>query len=91
MVLWHYSPDYQSCDAKGAIDLLAIQSRAISTTIHQKKLHDLEIAQVLICQCAHRYSYLKDALDEPLDNDVLISGQTVFALQFVYALKQSEA
>ncbi|MCU0550567.1 MAG: hypothetical protein MUC48_14555 [Leptolyngbya sp. Prado105] len=53
--------------AKGAIDLLEIQSKAVSTTIHQKKLHDLEMAQVLVCQCAHRYPYLKDALDEPLD------------------------
>ncbi|BAS59948.1 ParB-like partition protein (plasmid) [Leptolyngbya boryana NIES-2135] len=53
--------------AKGAIDLLEIQSKAVSTTIHQKKLHDLEMAQVLICQCAHRYPYLKDVLDESLD------------------------
>nr|MCU0552893.1 hypothetical protein [Leptolyngbya sp. Prado105] len=53
--------------AKGAIDLLEIQSKAVSTTIHQKKLHDLEMAQVLICQCSHRYPYLKDVLEEPLD------------------------
>lgn len=52
---------------KGAIDLLEIQSKAVSTTIHQKKLHDLELAQVLICQCNHRYPYLKDVLAEPLD------------------------
>jgi ParB family transcriptional regulator, chromosome partitioning protein len=52
---------------QGAVNLLEIQSKAVSTTIHQKKLHDLELAQVLICQCTHRYPEFKDVLDESMD------------------------
>ncbi|MDX2242244.1 MAG: hypothetical protein NW224_16290 [Leptolyngbyaceae cyanobacterium bins.302] len=50
-----------------SVNLLEIQSRAASTSIHQKKLHDLELAQVLISQVNHRYPHLKEALDEALD------------------------
>lgn len=50
-----------------SVNLLEIQSKAASTSIHQKKLHDLELAQILISQVNHRYPHIKEAFDEALD------------------------
>lgn len=46
-------------------DLLELQAKAASTSIHQKKLHPLEMAQFLIMQIDYRYPQLRAQHPEP--------------------------
>ncbi len=50
-----------------SLDLLKLQSRALSTTLHAKDLHDLELAQTLITQIGYQYPHLSNKLDDPAE------------------------
>jgi ParB family chromosome partitioning protein len=50
-----------------SLDLLKLQSKALSTTLHAKDLHDLELAQTLITQISYHYPELNSTLDDPAD------------------------
>jgi ParB family transcriptional regulator, chromosome partitioning protein len=47
-----------------SLDLLELQAKAASTSLHQKPLHKLELAQFLITQVNHRYPDIRDSLTE---------------------------
>lgn len=46
-------------------DLLELQSQAASTTLHQRSLHKLELAQFLIIQINYRFPQLRAQMGEP--------------------------
>ncbi|MGG6262882.1 hypothetical protein ACQ4M3_29195 [Leptolyngbya sp. AN03gr2] len=67
------------------INLLEIQSQAASTTIHQKKLHDLEMARFLLSQVKFRFKALTQNLSDPLDIEIPRALNSA-----IYRLKQTQ-
>lgn len=50
--------------ARESLDLLELQSKAASTSLHQKALHKLELAQFLVMQINHRHPSVRSLLED---------------------------